>query len=660
MTVSGGRKGSSRGGEDRERLRRQVGALFGLMSNLYGPDKLVLKAGKLEALEGMRSSVLEEQILALQKLVFEDPTIQQLPQADQLPQLIQEIEDEIADLIARRTLEDRIEKKVAERMQQRHEEYVKELRMQVLKETAGPENAQTLKKYATLEKLERKRLTRSVIEILRPARLEEIVGQERAVRSLLARIAAPFPQHVILYGPPGVGKTSAARLVLDAARKLPQSPFAEDAPFVEVDGATLRWDPREITNPLLGSVHDPIYQGARRDLAEGGVPEPKLGLVTEAHGGILFIDEIGEMDLHLQAKLLKVLEEKRVTFDSSYYDPADPNVPRYIRKLFEEGAPADFLLVAATTRSPEDINPAIRSRCAEVFFDPLSPADIVRIVHDAGKKLDVTLEDGLAELIADYTVEGRKAIGLLADAYSLALLGRSRRGRPVLRRADVLEVVRSGRLVPYIVQKAHPGLEVGRVYGMAVSGYLGSVLEVEAVVFPARRPGRGSLRFNDTAGSMARDSVFNALSAVRRLTGQDLANWDVHVNVVGGGRVDGPSAGAAVLLAVVSALEGRPARQDVAVTGEISLQGKVRAVGGLVEKLYGARQAGMRQAVVPADNLKDIPGGFGGLEVIGTSTAEELVRLVLDDSGARARPEGPTPARRRHGLGPRGDRPVPA
>src|SRR5690554_5247139 len=184
------------------------------------------------------------------------------------------------------------------------------------------------------------------MEILRPSRLNQVVGQDSAVQSLLAKVASPFPQHVLVYGPPGVGKTTVARLVLEEAKKLSYTPFLPEAPFVEVDGTTLRWDPREVTNPLLGSVHDPIYQGARRDLADGGIPEPKPGLVTDAHGGLLFIDEIGDMDPILTNKLLKVLEDKRVKFDSAYYDPNDPGIPKYIKKLFTQGAPADFVLVA--------------------------------------------------------------------------------------------------------------------------------------------------------------------------------------------------------------------------------------------------------------------------------------------------------------------------
>ena len=327
-----------------EQLMRQVMSMFGILSDLYGPDKLVLKAGKLDALDLMRSSKIEDRILALERLVFEDPTIDKVHKPDEYEAVLSDIEDEIADTIARRRVEDKIEKRISDRMQQRHEDYVNEIKMQILKEDSGPDTPETLRKLEELEQLEARQLARSAMEIIRPASMSEIVGQDRAVKALLAKVASPFPQHVILYGPPGVGKTTAARLALEEAKKVKLAPFAADARFVEVDGTTLRWDPREVTNPLLGSVHDPIYQGAKRDLAEGGVPEPKLGLVTDAHGGVLFIDEIGEMDPILLNKLLKVMEDKRVTFDSSYYDPADPNVPQYIKRLFEQGAPADFVL----------------------------------------------------------------------------------------------------------------------------------------------------------------------------------------------------------------------------------------------------------------------------------------------------------------------------
>lgn len=615
------------GGE--EQLRRKVDALYGLMSDLYGADKLILKASKLEALQLMRSNLLEHRVLGLQKLVSEDPTIVQLPQMEAIPKIIEEIEEELADLIARRSIEDKLEKRIAEKMQERHEEYVKEIKMQVLKESAGPENAQTLKRLAILEKMDATKLAPAAMEFLRPRTLEEIVGQERAVNGLTAKMAAPFPQHILIYGPPGVGKTTAARIVLDMVKEKEASPFGKDAPFIEVDGTTLRWDPRDVTNPLLGSVHDPIYQGARRDLADTGIPEPKLGLVTDAHGGVLFIDEIGEMDPMLLNKLLKVLEDKRVYFESSYYDPHDPNVPQYIKKIFQEGAPADFVLIGATTREPHDINPALRSRCAEIFFEPLTPQDIQAIVTNAGSKLGVGLEPGVAAIIGEYTIEGRKANNILADAYGLALYRREKdQDTIVIREEHVYEVLRSARLSPFVTQKASPSFEVGKILGLGVSGFLGSVLEIEAEVF-AERNGKGTIRFNDTAGSMAKDSVFNAASVLRRLGGKDLQDFDLHINIVGGGRIDGPSAGLAITLAVYSAIQNIPLRQDLAVTGEISIRGKVKAVGGVIEKIYGAKQAGVAAVLIPAENTKDIPTGLRGINVIPVNTIEEALTYAF-------------------------------
>ncbi|MFZ5823754.1 MAG: Lon family ATP-dependent protease [Bacillota bacterium] len=623
-----------------EQLRRQVGALFGLLTNLWGPERLVLKAGKLDALSLMKSEHMEEQVLALQRLIYEDPTIDALPSRSQIPQIIDQLEDEIADLIARRTVEDKIEKKIQVRMQERHEEYYREIKQQVLKEDTGPETTSTLKKLEHLEALEEKRLIRTAIEVLRPSQLSEVVGQEQAIKALLAKIASPFPQHIIMYGPPGVGKTTVARLALEEAKRLPHTPFAEDAPFVEVDGTTVRWDPREVTNPLLGSVHDPIYQGARRDLADSGIPEPKTGLVTEAHGGVLFIDEIGELEPMLQNKLLKVLEDKRVAFDSSYYDANDPNVPKYVKKLFEEGAPADIVLIGATTREPSEINPALRSRCAEVFFEPLTPADIQLIVEQAAERIGIRLEEHVSEVIAEYTIEGRKAIGILADAYGLALYqaaGEEPDEGMRITQQHVFEVLQSGRLAPNVTLKGSPTAEVGRIFGLGVLGYIGSVLEIEAVAFPAREPGKGALRINDTAGSMTKDSLFNAAAVVRRVTGEDLSNWDMHVNVVGGGRIDGPSAGTAIYLAMISAIQGRAIRQDVAITGEVSIRGAVKAIGGVYEKIYGAKQAGMVRVVLPEENRKDVPQQVSGIEVCFASTIEEAMALVLADQPADVR-----------------------
>ena len=469
------------------------------------------------------------------------------------------------------------------------------------------------------------------MSLLRPENFNEIVGQERAIRSLMSKMSSPYPQHIILYGPPGVGKTSAARLALEAAKKLKFTPFDEDSKFVEVDGTTLRWDPREITNPLLGSVHDPIYQGSKRDLAEVGIPEPKTGLVTEAHGGVLFIDEIGELDDILQNKLLKVLEDKRVEFSSSYYDPDDENIPEYIRYLFEKGAPADFVLIGATTKDPSQINPALRSRCTEVYFEPLSSNDIKGIVDNASEKLHVGLEDGVGELISQYTIEGRKAVNILADAYGYSLFnkdGDETNNEITLK--DVEEVISIGRYLPFERIDSLDKYEVGHVYGLGVSGFLGSTIEIESTVFKAKKKGHGTIKFNDTAGSMAKDSVFNAASVIRKITDIDINDYDIHVNVIGGGKIDGPSAGAAITICIISALTERPIRQDVAITGEISLRGNIKPVGGIFEKIYGARRKGIKLVAIPKDNEKEVPLGLEDIEVKSISHIEELMEIVFE------------------------------
>ena len=508
-----------------------------------------------------------EKLYAILMIISDGRYSNGIPSGESVYEALDQVNVYMAEEVARKYVQNQVEVEVENFLMTKQDKYMDDIRLSIIKKKKGPENTGTLRKYESLEKLSARELTENLMVHLRPHSFSEIIGQDRAIKSLISKIASPYPQHIILYGPPGVGKTSAARLALEEAKKLEYTPYDDDSKFVEVDGTTLRWDPREITNPLLGSVHDPIYQGSKRDLAETGIPEPKPGLVTEAHGGILFIDEIGELDSTLQNKLLKVLEDKKVEFSSAYYDPDDETVPKYIKYLFDNGAPADFVLIGATTREPKDINPALRSRCTEVYFEPLTAMDIVKIVEGASKKLGVSLEDGVAEEISKYTIEGRKAINILSDVYSSVIYkNKGIKDGLEITLKDIEEVISINRLTPYDhIEELNQG-EVGKVYGLGVSGYMGSTIEIEAVTFKANEKGKGKIRFNETAGSMAKDSVFNATSVIRKVCGVDLSDYDVHVNVVGGGNIDGPSAGAAITLAIISAITNKEIRGDVAIT----------------------------------------------------------------------------------------------
>lgn len=505
-----------------------------------------------------------------------------------------------------------------------------------------------------LEKLQRMKaisLTEPLAEKTRPATFDDIVGQEDGLRALRAALCGPNPQHVIIYGPPGVGKTAAARLVLEEAKRGPHSPFGRHAKFVEVDATTARFDDRGIADPLLGSVHDPIYQGAGA-MGIAGIPQPKPGAVTKAHGGVLFIDEIGELHPIQMNKLLKVLEDRKVFLESAYYSSEDPNIPQHIHDIFQNGLPADFRLVGATTRMPSDIPPALRSRCLEVFFRALTPDEVAVIARKAADKVGFPLDDDALDVVVRYATNGREAVNMIQIAAGLVLSD----GRDGIERADVEWVVSSGQYSPRPERKVTDEPRIGCVNGLAVYGpNMGTVVELEASAIPTDA-GRGTLIVTgmmeeEEIGnggvvmrrrSMARSSLDNVVTVLRNNLHLRPQDYDIHVNLPGGMPIDGPSAGVTMVTAIYSAITGRPVHGTVAMTGEVSIRGLVRPVGGIVPKVEAAREAGVRRVLIPAENWQDLFADMKArsVEVVPVQRIEEVIEHALAPVGEDTRAPG--------------------
>lgn len=501
-------------------------------------------------------------------------------------------------------------------------------------------NRENKKEMEKLKKMKAISLTVPLTEKSRPKKFEEVIGQENGIMALKAALCGPNPQHVIIYGPPGIGKTAAARLVLEEAKKNIKSPFKSNAKFVEIDATTLRFDERGIADPLIGSVHDPIYQGAG-SLGVAGIPQPKPGAVTKAHGGILFIDEIGELHPIELNKLLKVLEDRKVFLDSSYYSSEDPNIPDYIKEIFDNGLPADFRLIGATTRSPEDILPAIRSRCVEIFFRGLMPEEIIKIGQESAKKIGLNIDKNAEKLIGEYCYNGREVVNLVQLSAGIAV----NEERENISVQDVEWVIENGQYTKRIEPKISKDSLVGVVNGLAVYGANQGVIMLIEVSAKRAIKDCGSLKVSGvveeesisssnrkiTRKSTAIASVENVITVLNNIYNLECNKYHIHINFPGGMPVDGPSAGIAIATAIYSAIKDIRINNYIAMTGEIGVLGGVKPIGGVKAKILGAKKGGAKVVIIPKENWSESLDEINDIKIHTVQSIGEVFDIIFEN-----------------------------
>ncbi len=382
---------------------------------------------------------------------------------------------------------------------------------------------------------------------------------------------------------------------------------------------------------LLGDVrHDPFQSGGLGTPAHERV---EAGLIHKSHKGVLYCDEIATLGMRTQQQLLTAMQEKefQITGQSELSSGA---------MVRTEAVPCDFILIAAgNLPTMEHMHPALRSRIRgygyEIYMDEVMPDTlenrnkIVRFVAQevskdgriphfsidaveevirefrrrANKKNSLTLMfrelGGLVRASGDIAREDNDSVTTMQHvnrAKSLASsLEQQIAEKYIARRRDYQIILNEGALI-------------GRVNGLAVLGSRsGIVTNVEAEVTPALSNQEGKIIATGKLGEIAQESVLNVSAIIKKYTGIDISQHDVHVQFLQTySGVEGDSASVSVATAVVSALTDIPVRQDVAMTGSLSVRGEVLPIGGATFKIEAAIEAGIKTVIIPFGNISDV------------------------------------------------------
>ncbi|MDD2626240.1 MAG: ATP-dependent protease LonB [Candidatus Methanomethylophilus sp.] len=400
-------------------------------------------------------------------------------------------------------------------------------------------------------------------------------------------------------------------------------------PFVDATGTH--------SGALLGDVrHDPYQSGGLETPAHERL---EAGDIHRANKGVLFIDEINTLRQESQQAILTAMQEKKMAITGQSERSSGALVK-------SEPVPCDFVLVCAGNLDAiKGMHPALRSRIRgygyEIYMRSNMPdtdkhrMDLTRFVAQEVRKDEKILHFdryAVGEVIKEaqrragrkgkLTLRLRELGGLVRVAGDLAI----ERGAAVVTRNDVLNARQNARSLEQQIadrmienSKAYQlfnviGTKVGQVNGLAaldsgngMAEYSGIMLPIVAEVTPAQTKEGGKLIATGKLGEIAKEAVANISAVIKKFSDKKLSEVDIHLQYIGTyDGVEGDSASITMATVILSALENIPIRQDLAMTGSLNVRGQVLPVGAVTAKLEAAAMAGIRVALIPSENGKDV------------------------------------------------------
>jgi ATP-dependent Lon protease len=426
-------------------------------------------------------------------------------------------------------------------------------------------------------------------------------------------------------------------------------------PFFDATGAH--------AGALLGDVlHDPFQSGGL------GTPSHErvvAGMIHKANMGVLFVDEIATLQPHTQQELLTALQEGKYSITGQ----SERSAGAMVRT---EPVPCNFIMVAAgNVETIKQMHPALRSRIRGYGYD-VHMNDTIEDTEDNRYKIAVFVaqevkkdkkippfgKDAVLEIIevarkmanrkGHLTLRLRELGGLIRAAGDVAV----DRGDKLVDITHISEAKKLARTLEqqmadkYVERKKEyeviktTGRIVGRVNGLAVLGaessYSGIILPIESEITPGGQ--ESEIIATGKLGEIAKEAIKNVSAIIKKYFGEDIKEkYDIYVQFLQTYEgVEGDSASIAVAVSVISALKGVPVKQEIAMTGSLSVRGNVLPVGGVSSKVEAAIEAGLKKVIVPKTNMQDIiidAKRIGKIEIIPVDNISEVLREALDWKG---------------------------